>query len=71
MSRKKKNPKLKSKQEDYLKANRKGAREAEIENATGWNAKHKVHKSKNNYTRKEKHKISPSFFYIQKFANAC
>ena len=43
-------------QEDYIKANRKGSRDAEIENSTGFNGTHKVHKSKKNYTRKEKHK---------------
>ena len=44
------------KQSDYIKANRKGSRDAEIENSTGFNGTHKVHKSKKNYTRKEKHK---------------
>lgn len=46
-----------SKFEDYIKANRKGSREAELENKTGWTAKHRVHKSSKNYTRKLKHKM--------------
>lgn len=38
---------------DYVKASRKGGRDAELENTTGWNARHKVHKSMKNYNRKE------------------
>ena len=41
---------------DYIKANRRGSREAELENETGFTAKHVVHTSKMNYTRKTKHK---------------
>lgn len=41
---------------DYIKANRKGSREAEIENSTGFIGSHKIHTSKKTYTRKEKHK---------------
>lgn len=41
---------------DYVKANRRGAREAQLENQTGWVGSHKVHNSKKNYTRKNKHK---------------
>jgi len=41
---------------DYIKACRKGSREAELENATGFVSKHKAHKSKKQYTRKPKHK---------------
>jgi len=41
---------------DYIKANRKGSRDAQLENEAGWVAVKKVHKSKNNYTRKKKHK---------------
>lgn len=37
---------------DYIKANRRGSREAEIENKTGFVAIHKVHKSAKNYSRK-------------------
>ena len=43
-------------QTDYIKANRKGSREAELENQTGWCRSHKVHRSKKNYSRKTKHK---------------
>jgi len=43
---------------DYIKANRKGSREAELENQTGWSAKDKVHKSSRTYSRKEKYKKS-------------
>lgn len=41
---------------DVLKANRRGSREAELENSTGWKAVTKIHKSKKQYTRKFKHK---------------
>ena len=41
---------------DYIKANRKGSREAELEAESGFTAKHHVHTSKHTYTRKEKHK---------------
>ena len=41
---------------DYIKANRKGSRDAELENQTGWHGSHKIHKSVKNYSRKIKHK---------------
>ncbi len=41
---------------DYIKANRKGSRDAELENEEGWKVVHKVHKSQKNYSRKIKHK---------------
>jgi len=41
---------------DYIKANRRGSRDAELSFEHGWKAKHKVHTSKKNYTRKEKHR---------------
>ena len=41
---------------DYIKSNRKGSREAELEFSTGFSSKHKIHKSKKTYTRKKKHK---------------
>jgi len=47
---------------DYLKANRKGSRLAEIENSNGFISKHKVHKSKKSYTRKLKHKAKSNDF---------
>ena len=39
-----------------LNAYKKASREMELENGTGWVAKHKVHKSAKDYNRKEKHK---------------
>lgn len=41
---------------DYIKANRKGSRDAELSFEGGWKAKHKVHPSKKTYSRKSKHK---------------
>ena len=41
---------------DYLKANRKGNRDAEIENECGWVGKNKVHKNKKAYIGKPKYK---------------
>lgn len=41
---------------DYVKANRKGSREAELELTRGFHSTHSVHKSKKTYTRKTKHK---------------
>ena len=38
----------------YIRANRKGSRDAELENEMGWKAKHKVHGSKKTYKRKPK-----------------
>lgn len=52
MSKKNKHSKLM----DYIKANRKGSREAELEDSNGFKSKHKIHKSKKSYTRKIKHK---------------
>lgn len=37
---------------DYIKANRKGSRDAELEFSNGWVCKHKIHKSKKTYSRK-------------------
>lgn len=42
---------------DWLKANRKGSREAELENSTGWKSKTKKHKSLKDYSRKGKNKL--------------
>jgi len=44
------------KQIDYIKANRKGSRDAELEDATGFTSMHKVHRNKKAYNRKDKHK---------------
>lgn len=42
---------------DYVKAARKGSREAEMEMmGPGFHSRHAVHKSKKTYTRKQKHK---------------
>lgn len=41
---------------DYIKANKIGNRLAELENQSGWSAKHKVHKNMKAYSRKDKHK---------------
>lgn len=43
---------------DLHKADRKASREIELENATGWTAKNKAHKSAKTYTRKAKHKMA-------------
>ena len=52
---------------DVIKANRKGSRDAGLENTSGWTAVRKVHNSKANYTRKNKHKKSGNsdFFYAR------
>jgi hypothetical protein len=42
--------------EDYIKSNRKGSRDAELEFENGFVSTHKVHKSKKNFQRKPKHK---------------
>jgi hypothetical protein len=41
--------------EEYIKANRKGSRLAEIENSAGWKSIHRIHPSKKTYRRKAKH----------------
>jgi hypothetical protein len=41
---------------EYVKANRRGSREFEIEFSTGWTSKHKVHSTEKTYSRKNKHK---------------
>ena len=52
---------FKNYRKDYIKANRKGSRDAELEFETGFVTSHKVHKSKKDYQRKPKHKNK--FFY--------
>jgi hypothetical protein len=42
--------------EQLRNADKKASREIELENSTGWTAKHKVHKSMKEYSRNEKHK---------------
>lgn len=41
---------------DYIKANRKGSREAELSFEYGWKSVHSIHRSKKSYNRKPKHK---------------
>ena len=43
--------------DDYIKANRKGSRKAELEDKTGWVSKNKKHKTLKDYSRKGKNKI--------------
>jgi len=45
------------KADDYVKANRKGSRLAELEDSTGWVSKKKIHKSVKTYSRKNKGNI--------------
>jgi len=42
---------------DYIKANRKGSRVAELSVENGWVSTHKVHRSDKSYNRKPKHKV--------------
>lgn len=49
--------KKKSKLSDYIKANRRGSRQAELDDSTGFKRVLKIHKSKKAYTRKIKHKL--------------
>jgi hypothetical protein len=56
MAKSKKAKKSEEFRELYLKANRRGSREAELEGLTGFTSKHKVHKSKKTYSRKGKSK---------------
>jgi hypothetical protein len=43
----------------YIKANRKGSREAELSFENGWKCRHKIHHSLKNYSRKRKHHKNP------------
>lgn len=43
-------------QDQILTVYKKASREMELENATGWVAKHKVHKSAKDFKRNSKHK---------------
>jgi len=49
---------MKGKFEDYIKAVRKGNREAVLQDEKGWKAVTKVFKSKKGYNRKKKHRES-------------
>jgi hypothetical protein len=53
----KKKNKLSITLDDYIKASKKGSREAEIELlGPGFHSKNKIHRSKKTYNRKQKHK---------------
>jgi len=52
--------KKQNKELDRIKAGRRGSREAEFENETGFTSKHSVHKSAKTYSRKTKHKDNDS-----------
>ena len=57
--------KLKISEEDYVKINKALARKEEMDLlGPGFHSKHKVHKSKKTYSRKDKHKTSAYFFFI-------
>ena len=43
-------------QDQILTVYKKASREMDLENATGWVAKHKVHKSAKDFKRNSKHK---------------
>lgn len=54
---------------DFVKANRKGSRDAELEISPGWSAKTRVHKSKKQYNRKDQNwKSDFGLFYSQRLA---
>ena len=58
--------KAKKKHIDIIKASRRGSRNAELENSTGWSAVLKIHPNKKRYQRHTKHKKSgnnPDFFF--------
>ena len=46
---------------DIIKANRRGSREAELENKTGWVSKHCIKPSVKTYKRKPKHNGKESY----------
>lgn len=45
---------------DYIKANRRGSREAELEDENGWTSRKSIHKTPKSYRRKPKYK--PNYF---------
>ncbi|MDR1897380.1 MAG: hypothetical protein LBR10_11380 [Prevotellaceae bacterium] len=60
--------KKKGKVSDYVKANRKGSREAELEISAGWTSKTKIHKSRKQYNRKGQNwKNDSDLFPLKKF----
>ena len=58
----KKKGKNRSHIEIYIAANRKGSRDAELENSPGFKSVHKVHKSKKTYNRKSKNNSNYDYF---------
>jgi len=42
--------------QDYIKANRRGSRDAELENSSGWKSVNSIHVNKKKYSRKNKHR---------------
>lgn len=56
--------KMKITENDYIKANRKGSRDAELMNRTGWISIHKVHKTKKDYNRKNNKIIGNDDFVV-------
>jgi len=46
---------------DFVRASRRGSREAELENSCGFKSVHKAHKNKKAYNRKEKHRFCETF----------
>lgn len=47
---------MKPNKNDIRKAERKGNRDAQLENKTGWASSHVIHINKKKYNRHEKHK---------------
>ena len=45
----------KNKHMEYVRANRKGSRDAELENEMGWKSRNRIHKSQKQYNRKFKY----------------
>lgn len=50
--------------DDYMKANRKGSRNAELEDKTGLVSKNKKHKTLKDYSRKGKNKFRDEEEYV-------
>lgn len=48
--------------DDFLKASRRGSRDAELENSTGFRSVNKKHKSLKDYKRRPKHKAKEGVF---------
>lgn len=48
---------------EYIKANRKGSREAELLNSNGFNSNHRIHKSEKTFSRQNEKKFLRSLEY--------